>query len=276
VGTPTASAQFQLPTGTSRELFTHESRLFWHAETVNNREPLRAAFLEATPRHTWAAVEAAFNGDLSIIDLIDTHGAAAVCESPPVWGLTYRRTPIIQQEVLVSHDDLDWLRKRPWGLDDAHAESWTDALAATLPLAPTPWARLSRLPWWDMDITDPANTTPPGTAAFGILVLCACLHWEARVLLRRRGHPDLGPEPLPSWIRLPPSHPVSVVITGAAKRRYDPDAARPLVIPDNWLPPRRSDVRRSLGIRAHQPSGLGLRSIRPVLRRCPQFIGARR
>lgn len=229
----------QLIGKSDHQLHTSDMRKFWYDQSVGNREPLRAAFLAAAPNHTWAAVEAAYSGDLSIADLIGTHGAAAVCEAPPVWGTTYRRTPIIQQEIL-THFDFDWLRTGYLAIDQ-RVGTWTSALAATLPLAPTPWARLSRLPWWDMSITDPIPITSTGTALFDVTVLCACLHWEARVLLRRT-EAEPGPKPLPSWLSFPPAHPARTVITNAANKRYGHGTSHLDSIPGDWLSPAARSV----------------------------------
>jgi hypothetical protein len=216
------------------QYFPTEMRKFWYDETVNNREPLRATFASAAKQHVWAAVEAAFNGDLSITELIDTHGAAAVCESPPIWGMTYRRAPIIQQEVLLYHNP-DLNRPGMWGSADPRIGSWTDELAALLPLAPTPWARLSRLPWWDMSFKEPLSAAPTGTARFETMVLCACLHWEARFLLHRIGYPHVPAEPLPSWLSFQPQHPAQSMIANAARARYGGGLSP--FIPDGWLSP---------------------------------------
>jgi hypothetical protein len=203
-----------------------DRQAFWYQESVRNSELVHDALVEKAPGHTWAAVELTFRGTWTVTELIAAHGAAAVCEAPPVWGSNYRRAPILMQEVLASHH----IRYPPdlvVPLIDPHAGTWTDELADVLPRLPAPWARQSRLPWWDMSITDPVNTTRPGTAAFDVLVLCACLQWEARWAL------DTGRPPLPSWLRLHDEHPLNVVMSSLASRRYGLEpGARP---PDSWL-----------------------------------------
>ncbi|MFI9382087.1 NACHT domain-containing protein [Kutzneria sp. NPDC052558] len=210
-------------------------RDFWYGESVTNAVTLRPVFRKLASKRAWAAVEAVFGGDLSIVEAIELHGAAAVCEGSPLWGTSYRRAPIIQQQVLLDHD-LEWRPEFPWVVDPL-AGTWAEELAATLTAAPTPWVRLSRLPWWDMDVEDAPNTTPTGTAAFDTMVLCACLLWEARAAARDRLPSELGPEPLPSWLRQPPTHPLSVLMTNAGEVRYGGKTALLTDAAREWLSP---------------------------------------
>lgn len=202
-------------------------RVYWSQESVDNDELVHDTLVEKAPTHTWAAVELTFRGEWSVTELIATHGASSVCEFVPVWGGSYRRAPLLQQEIMAGHEQkpkssgsVVWI--------DPGAGTWAEQLAEGLPRAPTPWARDFRVAWWDMDVVDPASSVQPGTAAFDVLVLGACLFWEAR---DAHGAELLA---LPSWLRLPEGHPLYEVIVPAGIRRYGGTFSS---FPEKWLSP---------------------------------------
>ncbi|TWP52012.1 NACHT domain-containing protein [Lentzea tibetensis] len=208
---------------------SRQCREFWHQESVSNLALIRSYLHNAAKDHVWAAVEATFSGDWTITDLVGFHGARTVCEAGPTWH-NYRRAPILQQEILASHT-IPGLTGM-WIGEGAGTRA--GELAAALPRSATPWARLSRVPWWDMDVEDPVNSVEPGTSAFEVMVMGACLLWEARALMRAVSEDDVSPGPLPSWLTLPPEHPVQVVANRAAGKRYH--GVEPLEpIPAHWL-----------------------------------------
>lgn len=211
----------------------YDWRVCWSQESVNNSELVHDTLVEKARTHTWAAVELTFGGEWSVTELIATHGASSVCEYVPVWGGSYRRAPLIQQEILAGHG-LDVSPKGPVLWISPHAGTWAEQLADVLPHAPTPWARDFKMASWDMSITNPTNNTPPGTAAFDVLVLGACLYWEARWAV------DLNMSPLPSWLRFHDKHPLNDVMTHAAAQRYDLYTCdKP---PTTWLSPATQDI----------------------------------
>jgi hypothetical protein len=212
--------------------FNRDQWMWWYAESRENAASVRNALSALAPHYAPAATELVLCGAMSITDLVTVHGPAAVCERPKI-ASSYRRMPLLQQEVLASHETA-WQKWVPYAAIETTAGTWADELAMILPGAPTPWARLSGLPHWDMTIDSPTNNTPPGTSRFDILVLAACLLSEARDAVRRRQglEIDSGRANLPSWLRLAPAHPLNKVMSAAIQ---GPAAVRH--IPEPWLSP---------------------------------------
>ena len=211
---------------TSQRPLTHALRTFWHEKSIQNEITLRPVFARAAGQHTWAAVEAVLAGNWSIEHLIRIHGPRAVCEESPLWA-TYRRAPILVQEILANHhftwaDDKQDRRLLPYIWLDPAAGSFTEELAHILPLSPSPWARLSRVIFWDMSVDEPDEIAQPGSPAFGLALMCACLTYEAR-FLARTAHGFNGSGPLPNWLRTPRSHPLTRLVNIAARARYAHD-----------------------------------------------------
>jgi NACHT domain len=201
---------------------TRALRAFWHGESIRNATHLRPVFTAAASQHPWAAVEAVFGRAWTVEQLVRVHGPQAACEESPSWA-TYRRAPILIQEVLASSrftwaDNEQDSRLLPSIWLDPVAGSLTEELARILPLSLPPWARLSRVVFWDMSVEEPADTAPVGSSAFNLAVLCACLTYEARLLARAHGFSHA--EPLPNWLRTPPRHPLTRLVNNAARARY--------------------------------------------------------
>ena len=79
--------------------------------------------------------------------------------------------------------------------------------------------RLSQAVFWDMTIGEPSETASPGSRGFDLAALCACLTYEARFLARAHGFGEPGA--LPNWLRTQPKHPLTLLVTHAARMRYE-------------------------------------------------------
>jgi len=209
-----------------------DPRIRWYKEARQNVFLARAALRAQAQVHMHAAMELVFCGEMTIAELIAAHGPAAVCEVP-LTASTYRRMSILAQ-VALAHHDIKWHEWHAHIAIEPIAASWADDVASTLPLTSAPWARLSKLAYWDMTIDSPVNSTPTGTAQFDVLVLCSCLYSEARDLARRHFglSVNIGSEPLPSWLRLGVAHPLNTVMAATAQ-----GAAALQEIPASWLSP---------------------------------------
>ena len=211
---------------TSQRPLTPALRTFWHEKSVENAITLRPVFARAASQHTWAAIETVLAGGWSVEDLIRIHGPRAVCEESPLWA-TYRRAPILVQEVLASlhftwADDNQDSRLLPSIWLDPAAGNFTEELARVLPLSPPPWARLSGVIFWDMSVEEPDDSAPPGSSAFSLALMCACLTYEAR-FLARTAHGFNETSPIPNWLRTPRGHPLTSLVNIAARARYAHD-----------------------------------------------------
>jgi hypothetical protein len=217
-----------------------DPRIRWYRESRENIDLARRALITQAPTNMQAAMELVFCGGMTITELVTAHGPAAVCEPPLIFS-TYRRSSIIQQVAIASHD-ITWQRWFAHIAIESDAATWSDDIASVLPLLPTPWARLSRLPYWDMTIDNPPNSTPPGTPLFDVLVLCGCLYAQAREVVRARYGPTryAGLEPLPSWLRFSAPHPVNTVIDAARRGAHALEE-----VPEAWLSPATRQLVRS-------------------------------
>ncbi len=212
-----------------RHRFPDALRRFWYDESIRNAGELRPVFASMASGHSWAAVEEVFAGVWSIENLVAVHGPKTVCEFSP-WSPTYRRFPILVQAVLANHhftwaDDDQDRRLLPYIWLDPSAGGFTEALVSILPLSRTPWARLSRVVFWDVSVGEPSQTAPPGSAGFELALLCACMTFEARFLARGAGGLDEA-EALPNWLRVPANHPLARLVRKAAKIRYEAATSR--------------------------------------------------